>query len=33
MKTIISLDIGAIVIPEIAGDIPALPYVGYVRTF
>lgn len=28
-----SFDIGAIVIPEIAGDIPALPYVGYVRTF
>ncbi len=28
-----SFDIGAIVIPEIAEDIPALPYVGYVRTF
>ena len=28
-----SFDIGAIVIPEIAEDLPALPYVGYVRVF
>ena len=28
-----SFDIGAIVIPEIADFIPALPYVGYVRVF
>ncbi len=28
-----AFDIGAIVIPEIADDIPALPYVGYVRVF
>tara|TARA_B110000046_G_scaffold165255_1_gene181418 strand:+ start:5292 stop:6020 length:729 start_codon:yes stop_codon:yes gene_type:complete len=28
-----SFDIGAIVIPEIAAAIPALPYVGYIRVF
>ena len=28
-----SFDIGAIIIPQIADDIPALPYVGYVRVF
>lgn len=28
-----SFDIGALIIPEIVGDLPALPYVGYVRTF
>lgn len=28
-----SFDIGAIVIPEIASEVPALPYVGYVRVF
>lgn len=28
-----SFDIGAIVIPEIAEDVPALPYVSYVRVF
>ena len=28
-----SFDIGAIVIPEIADELPALPYVGYVRVF
>jgi len=28
-----SFDIGAIVIPEIGNEIPALPYVGYVRVF
>ena len=28
-----SFDVGAIIIPEIASVIPALPYVGYVRVF
>jgi hypothetical protein len=28
-----SFDVGAIVIPEIIGEVPALPYVGYVRVF
>lgn len=28
-----SFDIGAIIIPNIAADIPALPFVGYARSF
>lgn len=28
-----AFDIGAVIIPEIVSDVPALPYVGYVRVF